>query len=437
MACPFSACTMTSPPVSFVCSSTAGTGRRDHQDPGVGRKTLKVETPSSDHRPHVGDRGRVGVRDRHVEAVVDVAPCPRAAHPLLERGAQPARVDLEGEVDDAGRPARRGGLGAGVVVVDRVRAAERHRHVRVVVDGARQHVAAGRVDRLGVDPVERTDRHDLLALDQHVGQDGVDGRHDRSTPHDLPRHGSSSGHALDRVDCTAAGRVGPAGAAHGSGQVPVDERHGHRPLADRGRDPLHGAAAHVAGGEDAGTVGLEEQRVPARARASARRRPGPGRSVPVSTKPVRSLATAGRRAGAPRFGADEDEQRLPVSTSTRRPSGRCRSTDGARADCAPAAPRPPSRRGPRSWACARSGRRGSVDIVASRPERRMTSRTRAVVWPGTSRPAGPLLPATTTTTARHGTSPPRPAWRRSTRLPPRSARGSRRPGDGTAHRWPR
>ena len=59
----------------------------------------------------------VGVRDRHVEAVVDVRGALGPAHPLLERAAQAAGVHLQGEVDDAGRAAGRRRLGAGVVVV--------------------------------------------------------------------------------------------------------------------------------------------------------------------------------------------------------------------------------------------------------------------------------------------------------------------------------
>ena len=76
---------------------------------------------------------------------------------------------LDHEVDDARGAARRGGARAGVVVVDRMRAAERHRHVRVVVDQPGQHVAAAGVDQLGVHVAEGADRDDLLAVDQDVG----------------------------------------------------------------------------------------------------------------------------------------------------------------------------------------------------------------------------------------------------------------------------
>ena len=38
----------------------------------------------------------------------------------------------------------------------------------VVVDRARQHEAAGRVEHLGVDAVEAADARDLLAVDQDI-----------------------------------------------------------------------------------------------------------------------------------------------------------------------------------------------------------------------------------------------------------------------------
>jgi hypothetical protein len=79
-------------------------------------------------------------------------------------------VLLDDEVDEAGGAARRGGAGAGVVVVDRHGPAEGHGQVGVVVDQARQDVAARGVDRLGVLHVaESADGRDLLAVDQHVG----------------------------------------------------------------------------------------------------------------------------------------------------------------------------------------------------------------------------------------------------------------------------
>ena len=126
----------------------------DHQDAAVGEEDLERAEARFDHRLHVGERALVGLRDRHVEAVVDVGGAGRALLPLLQRGAQAAAVLLDHEVDDAGRAARRRRARARVVVVDRVRAAERHRHVRVVVDQAWQHVAAGGIEFFGVLDVE-------------------------------------------------------------------------------------------------------------------------------------------------------------------------------------------------------------------------------------------------------------------------------------------
>ena len=129
------------------------------------------------------------LRDRHVEAVVDVRGALGPALPLLERRAQAARVHLQREVDDAGRAAGRRGLRAGVVVVDAPGAAERHREVRVVVDRARQHEAAGGVDR------PRRRRRRTLPTPAIVSpsistsaRTVSDGGHDRAAADDLP-HG--------------------------------------------------------------------------------------------------------------------------------------------------------------------------------------------------------------------------------------------------------
>jgi hypothetical protein len=121
-----------------------------------------------------------------VEAVVHVRGAGRALLPLIERRAQAARLLLDHEVDDAGGPTGGGCARAGVVVVDRARAAERHRHVRVVVDQAWQHVAAAGVDDLRIDLPERPDRGDLLAVDQHVGDRLVVGSYNRSALDERP-----------------------------------------------------------------------------------------------------------------------------------------------------------------------------------------------------------------------------------------------------------
>jgi hypothetical protein len=157
----------------------------DHQRAAVREEHLEGRDALVDHRLHVGERAVVGLRDRHVEAVVDVRGTLGAPLPLLQRGAQAARVHLQREVDEARDAAGRRRLRAGVVVVVRPGAAERHRQVRVVVDQARQHVAARRVDRLGVDAVERADGRDRFPVDQHVRLDRVRRRDDRAPADDL------------------------------------------------------------------------------------------------------------------------------------------------------------------------------------------------------------------------------------------------------------
>ena len=164
-----------------------------HQHVRVGEEDLERRHARVDHRLHVLERAGVGLRDRHVEAVVDVGRPLGAAHPLLERRAQPAGLHLQCEVDEAGRAAGGRGLRAGVVVVRGRRPAERHREVRVVVDRARHDEAAGRVEHLGVDAGEVPDARDLLAIDEHVGDDGVDGGHDRAAADDLLHDASREG----------------------------------------------------------------------------------------------------------------------------------------------------------------------------------------------------------------------------------------------------
>ena len=82
----------------------------------------------------------------HVERVVDDRLALGALPPGVERGIEPLAEVLDGEVDERGRAAVGGGDGAGLEVVGRRRAAERHVEVRVHVDAARHHEHAGRVD---------------------------------------------------------------------------------------------------------------------------------------------------------------------------------------------------------------------------------------------------------------------------------------------------
>jgi hypothetical protein len=141
----------------------------DHQLALVGHEQLEGADALLGHQLHLVERGLAGVRDRHVEAVVDVRGAVRAALPLGQRGAQVVRLALDREVDEAGHAAGRRGPRARVVVVGGHHPHERHRQVGVVVDQARHHQAAGHVDGGGPGRVDRAHRRDLLALDQDVG----------------------------------------------------------------------------------------------------------------------------------------------------------------------------------------------------------------------------------------------------------------------------
>ena len=88
---------------------------------------------------------------------------------VSQRVVQRLAAVLDREVDDRGRAAERRRARAGLEVVGRRRAAERHVEMRVDVDAAGQHVLAGRVDhRVGVHVERRADDGDLLVLDEDV-----------------------------------------------------------------------------------------------------------------------------------------------------------------------------------------------------------------------------------------------------------------------------
>ena len=86
----------------------------------------------------------------------------------------------------------------------------------------------------------------------------------------------------------------------------MDERDRHRALADRARDALDRARAHVAGDEHAGDARLQQVGV-ARQRPAVPRDVGPGEDEAALV----ALDDAGEPVGA-RRGADEDEARVDV-----------------------------------------------------------------------------------------------------------------------------
>ena len=147
IAMPFSACIMISAPLLgglLHGPDDLAVGRVEHA--GVGHEHLEAGHARVDAGVHLLQRGVVDVRHDHVEAVVDRAVAVRLGVPLVQRGLQRRALGLDREVDDRGRAAPGRGPGAGLERVRGERAAERHLHVRVRVDAARQHVLGRRVD---------------------------------------------------------------------------------------------------------------------------------------------------------------------------------------------------------------------------------------------------------------------------------------------------
>ena len=121
--------------------------------------------------------GEIG--DRDVEAVVDQCLAVRLRVPSLEGLRERLALSLDAEVHVAGRAAAGRRPLAGLEVVDRDRAAERHVEMGVRVDAARQDVLPARVDRpFGRDVEVGADERDALALDEDVGDEVVGGGDD-------------------------------------------------------------------------------------------------------------------------------------------------------------------------------------------------------------------------------------------------------------------
>ena len=124
-----------------------------------------------------------------MEAVVDCDLAVRlclAPGERLEHGLFRLRFD---EVDDRGGAAAGGGHGPGGKRVTGDQAGERHLQVDMFVDGAGDHVAAGRVDDLCALQIA-TDGDDGLALDRQVGGDGAAVGDEEAVVDDEVIHGS-------------------------------------------------------------------------------------------------------------------------------------------------------------------------------------------------------------------------------------------------------
>ena len=117
--------------------------------------------------------------------------------PLVERLGKRRALRLDDEVDVGRRSAERSGGLAGLDVVDRGRAAERHVQVGVRVDAAREDVRPGGIDHLVGRLVERLpDQGHGLVLDVEVGDVVVGGRDDAAA---LDQYGHGLLLALRRV----------------------------------------------------------------------------------------------------------------------------------------------------------------------------------------------------------------------------------------------
>lgn len=168
------------------------------EDPRIRHEQLEGGDAFGDEAVHLLERGRVHVCEDHVEGVVDGAVAVGLGVPGVEPFAQGLAHALDGEVDDGGRAAPGGGAGAGLEGVGGVRSAERHLHVGVPVDAARDDVLARRVDppvgapALGGVGSVGGERDDTAALDEHVGVDLVGRGDDQATVDDGATHGISS-----------------------------------------------------------------------------------------------------------------------------------------------------------------------------------------------------------------------------------------------------
>ena len=136
----------------------------------------------------------------------------------------------------------------------------------------------------------------------------------------------------------------------------MDQRDRHRALADRARDALERARAHVARHEHAGHASSRA----GTARASAASR-SPAASRPARMKPRSSRATTPSSQSVRGDGADEDEAGVDLAErlgTRRRPARRA----GARGDRRHPRARPPQLcvRTSRSGRAARSARSGSA-----------------------------------------------------------------------------
>ena len=152
-----------------------------HEHAGVRHEQLERGDPLAHERVHLALHLIVQLGDDHMEAVVDHGLALRLLYPRFPGVVQRLTAVLNREVHDRRGSAERRRPRARLEVVGRRRTAERHVHVRVHVDAARQDVPPARVDHpVRVDLERRADDGDLFVLDQHVTLVLISGRDDRA-----------------------------------------------------------------------------------------------------------------------------------------------------------------------------------------------------------------------------------------------------------------
>jgi hypothetical protein len=159
-----------------------------HEYAAVRHEQLERGHALTDQRIHLPFGLIVQVGHDHVKSVIDDRLALGLLHPRLPCVVESLAPVLNSEVDDGRRPAERRRDGAGLEIVGRRRAAERHVKVGMDIDAARQHVFAGSIDHLvGLDVGKaRADERDLLVFDQHVAAIAIDGGDDFTIPDEGP-----------------------------------------------------------------------------------------------------------------------------------------------------------------------------------------------------------------------------------------------------------
>ena len=140
------------------------------QHAGVGHEQLVAGHPLVREPAHLRDPAVGQVRDDHVERVVDGRLAGRLPVPGVQALQGGRAAALHGEIDDAGGAAERCRAGARLERIGGFGAAERHLHVGVGIDPARDDKPSGGVyDPLGGNLQVAADQRHGFAVDEDVG----------------------------------------------------------------------------------------------------------------------------------------------------------------------------------------------------------------------------------------------------------------------------